>query len=371
MSPFGREPSKRHRGWTGVDSLIVDRRTFNSTHEARAAVIPARAWDHSEEFLSRTGEAVVRRASITNACLSEALNLFPSQWQSQILWVDWTMLRSHGTIILVYDHALTLGSEVKLIWQRRLRRPSALWFLAVRYISLPCSCVMFVFHFGNLSPEGCSMMERVLEGLMFLQESLVDTTLGLRVLAMYGFDPRVLVPMLIISAISVALGLWTFIKFGDPGMLTAPALHLTGCNTALPRATSLREARSWEVQPQDNEAGGGFNNNPDDERRRLQGAMYFGIIVLANLANVFTLYFGDLLSHASGSIFSAQALPPTRTEDLDSTELDVIRFKDPRPLQPVEEATVDDQDFELAAERQNTRVEVGLSEKQELNRGQG
>ncbi|KAJ7252989.1 hypothetical protein C8J57DRAFT_1237805 [Mycena rebaudengoi] len=316
-----------------------------------------------------------------------------------------------GFVILIYDHALTLGSEVELIWQRRLRRPSALWFLAVRYISLACSCVMFVFHFGNLSPEGCSMMERVLEGLMFLQESLVDTTLGLRVLAMYGFDPRVLVPMLIISAISVALGLWTFIKFGDPGMLTAPALHLTGSpsvRTLLARflipielfirrrgkivgsTASRRYSYFWLNcvsrirRPQDNEAGGGFNNKTDDERRRLQGAMYFGIIVLANLANVFTLYFGDILTagilawlsvaliaRLGLNIQRAGAPPPVHTEDLDSTELDVIRFKDPRPLQPLEEATVDDQDFELAAERQNARVEVGLSEQQELNRGQG
>ncbi|KAJ7825603.1 hypothetical protein B0H13DRAFT_2122249 [Mycena leptocephala] len=171
-----------------------------------------------------------------------------------------------GFVILIYDHALTLGSEVGLIWQRRLRRPSALWFLVVRYIPLACSCVMLVFHFGNLSPERCSRMEHALEGLMFLQEALVDATLGLRVLAMYGFDRRVLVSMLIISAISVALGLWTFIEFGEPGMLMAPALNLTECDTALPRATAPRahttrpvsytnralrfagEARSWGVQ---------------------------------------------------------------------------------------------------------------------------
>ncbi|KAJ6542879.1 hypothetical protein B0H19DRAFT_1172288 [Mycena capillaripes] len=307
-----------------------------------------------------------------------------------------------GFVILIYDHALTLGSEVELIWQRRLRRPTALWFLAVRYISLACSCVMCVFHFGNISPERCSRMERVLEALMFLQESFVDITLGLRVLAMYGFNPRVLVPMLIISAISVALSLWTFIKFGDPGMLTAPALNLTGCNTALPRATSLREARSWEGQLLTDTLIFGltaYRAYADREIMKLlegsliqrmmkDGAMYFGIIVLANLANVFTLYFGDIFTAGSLTWWTtslsialiarlglnlqhAGAPPPTHTEDLDSTELDVIRFKDPRPPQQLEEATVDDQDFELAAERENGRVEVGLSEQQELNRGQG
>ncbi|KAJ7934284.1 hypothetical protein B0H13DRAFT_2650231 [Mycena leptocephala] len=310
-----------------------------------------------------------------------------------------------GFVILIYDHALTLGSEVGLIWQRRLRRPSVLWFLVVRYIPLACSCVMLVFHFGNLSPERCvlcSRMEHALEGLMFLQEALVDTTLGLHVLAMYGFDRRVLVPMLIISAISVALGLWTFIELGEPGMLTAPALNLTGCDTALPRATALREARSWEVQLLADTLIFGltaYRAYADHKIMKLvegslikrmmkDGAMYFGIIVLANLANVLTLYSGDILTAGSLAWWTtslsvtliarlglnlqrAGAPQPTRTEDLDSTELDVIRFKDPRPPQPLEETTVDDQDFELAAERENARVEVGLSEQQELNRGQG
>ncbi|KAF7373921.1 hypothetical protein MSAN_00604500 [Mycena sanguinolenta] len=293
-----------------------------------------------------------------------------------------------GFVILIYDHVLTLGSEVELIW-RRLRRPSAIWFLVVRYIPLACSCVMAVFHLGNLSPERCSTMEHVLEALMFLQESLVDITLGLRVLAMYGFDRRVLVSMLIISAISVGLGLWTFIKFGHPGMLTAPALNLNGCDTALPRATAHREARSWEVQLLADTVILGltaYRAYTDHEIMKLvegslikrmmkDGAMYFGIIVLANLANVLMLYFGDILTagmlawwttslsvtliaRLGLNLQRAGAPPPTRTEDLDSTELDAIHFEDPRPPQLLEEATVDDPDFELAAERENARVEV-------------
>ncbi|KAJ7919545.1 hypothetical protein B0H13DRAFT_1988635, partial [Mycena leptocephala] len=263
-----------------------------------------------------------------------------------------------GFVILIYDHALTLGSEVGLIWQRRLRRPSAIWFLVVRYIPLACSCVMLVFHFGNLSPE------HALEGLMFLQEALVDATLGLRVLAMYGFDRRVLVSMLIISAISVALGLWTFIEFGEPGMLMAPALNLTGCDTALPRATAFRayttrpvsytnralnfagEARSWGVQLLTDTLIFGltaYRAYADHKIMKLvEGSLIKRmmkdgiIIVLANLANVFTLYIltarslawwttslsVTLIARLGLNLQRAGAPPPTRTEDLDSTELD-------------------------------------------------
>ncbi|KAF8139312.1 hypothetical protein K438DRAFT_1996169 [Mycena galopus ATCC 62051] len=245
------------------------------------------------------------------------------------------------------------------------------------------------------------MMERVLEGLLLLQELLVDTTLGLRVCAMYGFDPRVVVPMSIIVATAVALGLSTIIKLGDPGMLTAPALNLTGCNTALPRATALRQARSWEGQLVADTLVFGLTayrayadhnvmklvESSLIKRMMKDGAMYFGIIVLANLANVFTLYFGDILTagilawwttslsvaliaRLGLNLQRAGAPPPTRTEDLDSTELEVIRFNEPRPPQPLEEATVDDQDFELAAEKEEARVEVRISEQQESNRSQ-
>ncbi|KAF8192902.1 hypothetical protein K438DRAFT_1970011 [Mycena galopus ATCC 62051] len=249
------------------------------------------------------------------------------------------------------------------------------------------------------------MMERVLEGLLLLQELLVDTTLGLRVCAMYGFDPRVVVPMSIIVATAVALGLWTIIKLGDPGMLTAPALNLTECNTALPRATALRAYTTSPVSYTkllaDTLVFGltAYRAYADHNVMKLvesslikrmmkDGAMYFGIIVLANLANVFTLYFGDILTagilawwttslsvaliaRLGLNLQRAGAPPLTHTEDLDSTELDVIRFNEPRPPQPLEEATVDDQDFELAAEREDARaVEVGLSEQQESNRSQ-
>lgn len=113
--------------------LTVDRRKCNSTHAARAAVIPARAWDHSEEFLSRAREAVVRRASITNVCLSEALNFFSSQWHSQILCVGWTMLRSHGTSKFLLLEPLRRGN-VSYFRFSRISRYMFLCGFGVSYI---------------------------------------------------------------------------------------------------------------------------------------------------------------------------------------------------------------------------------------------
>jgi hypothetical protein len=54
--------------------------------------------------------------------------------------------------ILVYDHLLTLGAEVKYIWSSKLR-PSTWWFFAVRYIGLGANIVLSVYNFGEFDHE--------------------------------------------------------------------------------------------------------------------------------------------------------------------------------------------------------------------------
>ncbi|KAJ7896501.1 hypothetical protein B0H13DRAFT_2034044 [Mycena leptocephala] len=211
-----------------------------------------------------------------------------------------------GLGILVYDHILSFGSEFNLMWGRKLR-PTTCWFFAVRYISLGCSGAIMVFYFGNLSPEVCSKMERVLEVLLMVQEGLVEVTLTLRVYAMYGFNLWVAVPMGIAGAIATALGAWTIIQYGDPQMMTAPGM--SGCHTAIPHSTAIILAGAWEAQLLLDTLVFGltlYRAHADKavmslvpgsliERMMRDGAMYFGIIVLANLANVLTLYFGDIM----------------------------------------------------------------------------
>ncbi|KAJ6503583.1 hypothetical protein C8R45DRAFT_1185265 [Mycena sanguinolenta] len=56
-----------------------------------------------------------------------------------------------GFVLLIYDHGLTLESEVRYIW-RHTRTPrhnkSSIWFLLVRYLSLCANVVMFALSLG-------------------------------------------------------------------------------------------------------------------------------------------------------------------------------------------------------------------------------
>jgi hypothetical protein len=55
-------------------------------------------------------------------------------------------------VLLIYDHTLTLATEVKFIWAAKFR-PSIYWFLAVRYIGLAANIANCVLYFAELSRE--------------------------------------------------------------------------------------------------------------------------------------------------------------------------------------------------------------------------
>ncbi|KAF7335746.1 hypothetical protein MVEN_02230300 [Mycena venus] len=152
----------------------------------------------------------------------------------------------------------------------------------------------------------CSRMERGMEILLMVQSSLVETTLCVRVLAMYNSSMWVQVPLAIGGGVTGGLGVWTIIKYGEPQMLTAPGMP--GCHTAIPRSTALRLAGVWEAQlvldlmifgltlykAYTDRAVISMVPGSLVERMMRDGAMYFGIIVLANLADLVTIYLGDV-----------------------------------------------------------------------------
>ncbi|KAF7351722.1 hypothetical protein MSAN_01605400 [Mycena sanguinolenta] len=227
-----------------------------------------------------------------------------------------------GLTILLYDHILTLGMEVKYIWSSKLR-PATCWFLAVRCVGLSASITMSVFYFGHMGQEVCVKMQLAWEVLLVIQEILIECTLGLRVLAVYGLNLWILTGLLGAGGVAASLALvsditdcpilvspsfeWAAVKYGHPQMLSAPGL--AGCHTAIPRTSALRLAGAWEAQLVCDTLVFALTVRCAYIQRRMSlryrgtlvermvtdGGMYFGIIVLANLANLLTFYVGDVL----------------------------------------------------------------------------
>ncbi|KAJ7644743.1 hypothetical protein FB45DRAFT_898575 [Roridomyces roridus] len=146
-----------------------------------------------------------------------------------------------GLTIVMYDHLLTLPTEVKYIWSSKLR-PSTCWFLLVRYAGFCANVVVAVFYFADLNLE----MQFVWEFLLVIQEVLIECTLGLRVFAMYGLNLWILACLLPAGGLAAALALWAIIKYGHPKMLSAPGI--VGCHMAIPHPDALRLAGAWEAQ---------------------------------------------------------------------------------------------------------------------------
>ncbi|KAJ7859326.1 hypothetical protein B0H14DRAFT_3446704 [Mycena olivaceomarginata] len=244
-----------------------------------------------------------------------------------------------GLALLIYDHTLTLATEVKFIWAAKLR-PSIYWFLALRYIGLAANIANCVLYFAELSRE----------------EMLVECTLIMRVFAMYGHNWWILICLLVVFSPCPALALWDVIKEGQPKIFSIPGI--SGCATVTPRTSAFREApRAWESQiacdilvllltiwrayTYPRYAGGLL------WRMTTDGAVYFGIIIIANAANLATFYLGDiflagflswfitslsimLLARLMLNLHEAAAVGITR-EELNTIELETLRF-----------ATVDD-----------------------------
>ncbi|KAF8146671.1 hypothetical protein K438DRAFT_1780684 [Mycena galopus ATCC 62051] len=203
-----------------------------------------------------------------------------------------------GLVIVIYDHLLTFSTEVKYIWLTKLR-PSTCWFLAARYIGLINNIIMSVFYFGALSHEPQS--SPILRP--FKEEGLIETTLSIRVFAMYGRNIWVLVPLLALVSTSMALAVVGAIKLDGPAQnLAAPGLN--GCNTPYPRSTADHVAKAWMVILACDVLVFALTvRQAYMQRHRLwphagsliqrmlkDGSMYFGVIVLATIANISTFY---------------------------------------------------------------------------------
>ncbi|KAJ7215470.1 hypothetical protein GGX14DRAFT_696476, partial [Mycena pura] len=115
-----------------------------------------------------------------------------------------------GLVLLVYDHTLTLATEVKFIWAAKFR-PSIYWFLALRYIGLVANIANCVLYFAELNHE----------------ELLVECTLIMRVFAMYDRNRWILICLLAVFCPFPALALWDVIKEGQPQIFSGPGI--SGC----------------------------------------------------------------------------------------------------------------------------------------------
>ncbi|KAJ7195171.1 hypothetical protein GGX14DRAFT_575711 [Mycena pura] len=228
-----------------------------------------------------------------------------------------------------YDHILTFGPEVRYIWKSGNLRTSA-WYLFVRYFALFTSLGMLAFDFGNFpikhrkvtisvdqNFDSCTTLNDTYAFLIVAQELTVGCTLILRVLAMYSFDKRVMFALGTVAIVGGSLAAWCIIPTSPVPVYKT---NIPGCHTPASKAQQIRLAGAWEAL-----LGAdiillsltlyrGYTHNlsrrvplPAGSLWRIvvrDGAVYFVVICLANLATILVYYFGNINTTAGLSTFT-------------------------------------------------------------------
>jgi len=203
-----------------------------------------------------------------------------------------------GITILYWDHIITLDREINFLWGRN-KSLSAYWFFVNRYFAFLSGIPMSALPFLTLSTAMCTRYHLFRELTLVATQIISGVIMIIRVYALYGRNRRVLWFMLGIGACVVGVSLWSF-----TGQKGSRSIVAGGCHFALIQSTAFRLAGSWEALfvfdtiiftlTVYNAYITGRGLMPQMNLHALivkDGALYFGLMALANLANIATYYY--------------------------------------------------------------------------------
>ncbi|KAJ7635396.1 hypothetical protein FB45DRAFT_1002693 [Roridomyces roridus] len=228
-------------------------------------------------------------------------------------------------VILLYDHLLTLDLEVRYIW-RGPKRLSFFFFMILRYTPLLCTLTLMLLGYLEIPAQKCIGVGLTRVALLIFQCVLVNIVLGVRLYAIYNYS-RIILGVLFCMAFT-ALFFAIRSMTGETGLSQSDKqgleiiAQLAGCGFPLTKhksvfstphvpmltmdslQSSVRFAEAWEAQGacdiiafalivlrawrQPLRLRGSILNTIVKD-----GAFYFIVMALANLANILMYYYGN------------------------------------------------------------------------------
>jgi len=177
-------------------------------------------------------------------------------------------------------------------------------------LSLLSNIANLTLQFVNIPPEKCHIWGLGNVALLMIQSSLVGAVLGLRIYAIYNFNKIILFYLCCAGFITVLLGAWSTTETST----LVPSF--AGCNYPILKQTAMRIAVAWEAQVLCDVLAFGFIlvrsylqpfKVPGSILSHIvrDGALYFAVLVLANLGNILMYCFGDPWIASSLSWFTS------------------------------------------------------------------
>ncbi|KAJ6476891.1 hypothetical protein C8R45DRAFT_1008164 [Mycena sanguinolenta] len=220
-------------------------------------------------------------------------------------------LRVHDVLFVVsisflyFDHLITFGDEIRLLW-KKAKTPSTYSFLFNRYLAFFGDLVVTFFIFTTVPDSVCKHVNLFRQLLLVLNQTAICFLLTLRIYALYRRQTKVLVYMLGAGAVLMGISLWAI--SGKGGI---PVHGVVGCHIANSQAIGIHLAVPWEAlfiydvlivvalfykSLQTRSESVHIRNEPLLSLLIRDGAVYFVIMAVINLANILTFYLaGPLL----------------------------------------------------------------------------
>jgi len=174
----------------------------------------------------------------------------------------------------------------------------------------------YVLGFTNLAPQSCRSYTLFRQVLLVANQILVCILLTLRIYALYGTNLKILGYMVGSGAVLAIIACWSLF-----GQKSAPAEQASGCHIGLSRTTAIRLATAWEALFIYDSIIFGFtlyktwSSRRDHHITRIHvplislilrdGAIYFAVMALANLANILTFYLSGPFMKGGLSTFAS------------------------------------------------------------------
>lgn len=215
---------------------------------------------------------------------------------------------------LYWDHFLTLGTEVEYIWFQPKSWNMA-WFFINRYFNFLVNIPVLALFFTKLSPQSCHMSLMFHQMVLLTTQLVVCTILTLRVYALYLCNKRVLFFLICVAVVLLAVATWSLI-----GQKNVFLDQVPGCHLGVTQETAIRVATPWEVLFVYDSILFAATMTKTYRHRRQQlpggrsslfyllfrdGAIYYGVMIFANLANLLTFYNAGPILRGCLSTFSS------------------------------------------------------------------
>ncbi|VDB96243.1 unnamed protein product [Peniophora sp. CBMAI 1063] len=209
---------------------------------------------------------------------------------------------------LVYDYLLTVSDEFPRLWQRPLSRPSLL-FYAIRYLPILSSFVILLLGYVPALALSCDAYLWCSKVKILVTQFCVCFIMGMRVMAMYYNDRRVV--FLVAGVAAILFGISIMFIVGEE-RITVYRFVKVGVHLCHVASYETRDAYAWITQAvfdgfvlaltafralvswRDGEGIHCFKSTHRGlaDLMFTDGLMFYVIITLATVANILTYFVG-------------------------------------------------------------------------------